>query len=123
MEYFWRWGGAALLCGTGVPAQERAVIEPVGEVTWDEILAAEAGAARAPGGEPPVLPAVPFMPGPAPRDIGGPGGLVAPPRETVAAATSAAGPTTITGFAALDDDGTRIPTPHDGCWLVRTICW
>ncbi len=104
------WSGAALLCGTGVPAQERAVIEPVGEVTWDEILAAEAGAARAPGGEPAGLSAVPFMPGPAPRDIGGPGGRVAPAeRAPVAAATSAAGPTTITGFAALDDDGTRIP--------------
>ena len=97
-------------------AQQTITIQPAGVATMSEMQAAEARAARTAA---PVGRLIPFLPGPAPREIGPlPGGQ---PRRLAPSATFGTpappapfGPSLGLGFQALADDDSAIPPDTDG---------
>ncbi len=116
---------AALSASAVVPApaasQERVIVAPAGVVTWDQMLAADATAARAAGSSEPTAQIVPFLRVPS-REIGGAGGggasgTASQPRQTAPVGTDSPaplGPMASLGFAALGDNNTTIPPDTDG---------
>jgi hypothetical protein len=103
---------AALLLVTAheAVAQQTIRVEPAGTVTWGELVARDALRPR--GAEAPR--AIPRMPAPPPRELGGgPAGAVPPgaasPVTGPPVPPSPAGPPVTASFAALGDNNTAIP--------------
>jgi Dictyostelium (slime mold) repeat len=91
-------------------AQQSIRVEPAGTVTWAELVARDALRPR--GAEAPR--AIPRMPAPPPRELGGgPAGAVPPgaasPVTGPPVPPSPAGPPVTASFAALGDNNTAIP--------------
>jgi hypothetical protein len=95
-------------------AQQTITIQPAGVATVREMPAMDA---RAPRTSEPVGRVIPFMPGPAPREIGPSSG--AQPRQSSPSVdqpegANPLGPTLGFGFQALGDNNTAIPPDTDG---------